>query len=1265
MDLLSSFPFLSRWADGVEALLIAAVGRLTSIRSGIFWTLAYVILLALMYLFHSPFRAQLNTRTDWYAQLTKGLQIWLGVVLLCFHVGPHLYVTRSAAAENASATTMAQRMFVEDTVASIFFPTFCFNSFLFLIVHKFKRRYKLAFTYGPSLTLILINSVLLSAFATMHYTVCEELFSTVVPAVEASSSMSKKLRAATFVRISRVVCPRSVNDAPFKCISFLSTICVIFVVVDYAYKACRGDGNPSRGILWAELYPTKPQAQANGAITAPRFFHWWRALHAREMHSDLSARLHLRRGDPQLKESLPKTIRSNHRHGVDAVAVAGPDGWKDSHDKLSASAERNMLQPPNRPGMVPWFSTFIFHTTWQAIARLALDFLTFDVRMLQKYAKPKVFDLHFATSLQQLPRLPPLPTLADGAEAERLPKYEEEAEATSGHISHGESARKSPAQAQQKSSTPADKETSGSVAGKSPQNSPSPAPKSAPRKKRMASPPTPGLTPSKAAMEVSATTPRPTPTPRPAEAAAAAAAGASAESEAQPDVWFDWIADVGDGFNPTYSMARLLAQPSLRLPWHHHTHESTGSSRWGGQDDATPAETVLSEPTPRVLPRGSFVVVGGDLAYPTPGDETFTTRLFVPYRDALSDNAHLKSLYRAAQPHVVMPDTEDPDVAHIYLLDARTVSEMASGESGLPRCKASTELALRSVPLLFAIPGNHDWFDGLGTYMKYFIERSWIGGWLMPQRSSYFVLRLPFNWYMLCLDAGCEQDIDAAQRNYFLDAIERYLDEESCAILAVHEPGWIYDSMLHSEKLMQPEVSKICEALGTRLRLQIAGDIHNYSRHVPCDATTEAPTLVVSGGGGAFMHGPRLTPVMAHCTAYRRACAFPARNTLGTLLSRLLGFRVINWKFDFIIGACCFLVVLSLLPQSIKDVHRGPQRVVLATLPDVVGVWWERTVMHVNILLSRGVTSVVATLSFFVAFMAAGAEKNAALWKRGIYGSFWTGIVVLVCCGMLSFLLCTMEYMVDNHMLVSSKGRWGSTIEDQVRLTVDSLLNHTQDILGGTAASRTALQIRRVQDALYGRTLVRWSGVFLRCLDPLEMLAYLSEKVSSEEMGSFVEGANRIDEVLYYLYFLFFYWILVTPLVSFVIGSYLLCSVTFFDCMYDPTYSAFQIEEFKNFVRFKIDATTRELHAYVVTMRYVPKSWHWDAAHQEELKGDDARVAPPHLRKHPSRWNGKPYIPGDKPSRGSRDGAARRGNEDGAEILEHFVCSPHVTPGST
>jgi hypothetical protein len=52
-------------------------------------------------------------------------------------------------------------------------------------------------------------------------------------------------------------------------------------------------------------------------------------------------------------------------------------------------------------------------------------------------------------------------------------------------------------------------------------------------------------------------------------------------------IWFDFMADTGDGGNSSYTVACLLAQPSLK-------------ARIGGSKI--------------VLPRGDFLLIGGDLA---------------------------------------------------------------------------------------------------------------------------------------------------------------------------------------------------------------------------------------------------------------------------------------------------------------------------------------------------------------------------------------------------------------------------------------------------------------------------------------------------------------------------------------------------------------------------------------------------------------------------------------------------------------------------
>jgi hypothetical protein len=52
-------------------------------------------------------------------------------------------------------------------------------------------------------------------------------------------------------------------------------------------------------------------------------------------------------------------------------------------------------------------------------------------------------------------------------------------------------------------------------------------------------------------------------------------------------------------------------------------------------------------------------------------------------------------------------------------------------------------------PRMFAVPGNHDWYDGLTSYMRLFCQQRWIGGWQTRQTRSYFALKLPQRWWLL------------------------------------------------------------------------------------------------------------------------------------------------------------------------------------------------------------------------------------------------------------------------------------------------------------------------------------------------------------------------------------------------------------------------------------------------------------------------------------------------------------------------------------
>jgi hypothetical protein len=77
------------------------------------------------------------------------------------------------------------------------------------------------------------------------------------------------------------------------------------------------------------------------------------------------------------------------------------------------------------------------------------------------------------------------------------------------------------------------------------------------------------------------------------------------------DTWFDFVADIGDGFDATYTIALALAGEQAR-----------GRRRPGRRP-----------PRP---PRGRLLILGGDEVYPTASSARYEDRMKGPYRTALS-----------------------------------------------------------------------------------------------------------------------------------------------------------------------------------------------------------------------------------------------------------------------------------------------------------------------------------------------------------------------------------------------------------------------------------------------------------------------------------------------------------------------------------------------------------------------------------------------------------------------------------------------------
>ncbi len=273
--------------------------------------------------------------------------------------------------------------------------------------------------------------------------------------------------------------------------------------------------------------------------------------------------------------------------------------------------------------------------------------------------------------------------------------------------------------------------------------------------------------------------------------------------------------------------------------------------------------------------RGQILVFGGDQVYPSAS--------FEHYRD------HTLGPYRAALPW--LPDDN---------------------------------------PHLYAVPGNHDWYDGLTSFMRVFCQRQWVGAWQTQQDRSYFALLLPHRWWLWAIDVQLDAYIDEPQLDYFRD-VAAQLKAGDAVILCSALPGWIDANLDDPEGYSRLDYleRKLIRPTGAEVRLSLAGDSHCYARYAAVEGDAQK---VISGGGGAFLsathHLPdelELPPAASREVGrttpparYAKQASYPDASTsrrqrLGVAL---LPFR--NWDFWVLIGAI-HLVYLGLLQASLRQ----------------------------------------------------------------------------------------------------------------------------------------------------------------------------------------------------------------------------------------------------------------------------------------------------------------------------------------------------------
>jgi len=379
--------------------------------------------------------------------------------------------------------------------------------------------------------------------------------------------------------------------------------------------------------------------------------------------------------------------------------------------------------------------------------------------------------------------------------------------------------------------------------------------------------------------------------------------------------WLDYIADLGDGFDATYTMAHLLAQGKLTV---------------AGED----------------IPRGKVLVMGGDEVYPTPELIEYKNRLQGPYKAAFpwKDN--------------------DSDRPH-----------------------------------LFAIPGNHDWYDGLTNFIKLFCQERAIGNWLTQQKRSYFAIKLPHRCWLWGIDVQLHADIDRPQREYFTEIAENEMQEGDHIILCTAEPAWIFHALQRgndSYERLQFFIDKHILLKDPRdhkepsknlhLMAVLSGDLHHYSRYEVDEGRGEQ--LITAGGGGAFTHPTHILKDEIETVNGRAASlkkVYPSRQESWGMAFRNLLFPFINREMAMMLGFIYLFIVWFL--QSMAEDSVTYELSQLAYSFENLGAVF----LIINQALAQNPLSIILNLILIVgilAFTDTAFGKGKLNWIAGVLHGF-------------------------------------------------------------------------------------------------------------------------------------------------------------------------------------------------------------------------------------------------------------------------------------
>lgn len=419
-------------------------------------------------------------------------------------------------------------------------------------------------------------------------------------------------------------------------------------------------------------------------------------------------------------------------------------------------------------------------------------------------------------------------------------------------------------------------------------------------------------------------------------------------------LWIDYVADIGDGFDATHSVAWLIGRDYLFLK---EPGEPVPQPAFEEPDVEPGADS--GPPGSLALPRADLLIFGGDQVYPYATQADYQSRTYQPYYSARP--------WGSSDPRA--PD-DDP--------------------GGRP---------------LFVIPGNHDWYDGLISFVRLFCQfdpRRWIGAWYVQQPRSYFSIRLPHGWWIWGVDVASEDDIDPPQLAYF-QAQANLRGPDDRVVLCTAKPAWVEcidqsdtngDTKRHSEAWSRlAKIAKLAKDGGVPVFL--SGDLHHYTRH----RGEDGKQYITCGGGGAFTLGTTMQPEKLRVDeeqAATRACEYPSIEQSKAMRAGAFAMVRRHKLFCATLGGVMLYLVWLFHASSVTEVpFLDAMRGSLGS-----GLW-----QLAAILIGSPTTSTVfaVILAGFYGFASSGTGRGGEGWKSVFLGVLH--FLVQFCAAILSAII--------------------------------------------------------------------------------------------------------------------------------------------------------------------------------------------------------------------------------------------------------------------